>query len=168
MAPKNPGGRPRKYTPEQLGEAVTGYFRSISRTITVKDDAGEPIRTDDGRVMTRIDYPVPPTVGGLCGALGITTRTWENYCCDPDYQPITAEATRRFREYLEREVLIREGKDVRGPQFILQACHGFSTAERREIDLGPTAAKVATAALSVDDRERLLREIAEEFGGDAD
>jgi len=175
-------GRPRKYTGKTLGKAVDAYFRGITRTITVreqvntgeKDDHGhwiftlEDVLNDDGEPVKVRQFVVPPTVGGLCEALGIHRSTWADYC-DREKHPELEEATSRAREtiqhYLESELLGREGKDLKGVIFSLQNNYGCS--ERKTVELGPKAA-LAVASAGTEERAAilaLLEEAAKEGGG---
>jgi hypothetical protein len=118
-----------------LEEAVEGYFRSISRTVTAVDreDTGKkdgegrkliletPILNDDGEPIRYREYVVPPTVWGLCEYLGISRETWDEYC-DPERSPRFRRAAARARGLMEdwsqRALLTR--KDVRGLIYTLQ------------------------------------------------
>ena len=140
-------GRPRRYTPAAMHRALEEYFGSISREITVteeiytgeRDEKGHlipvlvPVKNRAGEEMKRIEYVIPPTVGGICEHLGIDRSTWENYCQRKEFFRTTTHARERLRAYLESELLTREGKNVRGIIFNLQANYGMS--ERREIEL---------------------------------
>jgi hypothetical protein len=140
-------GRPRKFTRLGLEKAVQRYFDSISREVTVteKVDSGE--RDDHGHVVWELvpivnklgeeirvtEYAVPPTVQGLCHSIGIHRSTWAEYC-DPEKHPEFSDTTTRarglLREYLERELLTRPGKDVRGIVFQLEMNYGTQESER--------------------------------------
>jgi len=171
--------RPKKYTERTLGKAVDAYFRGITRTITVqervntgeKDDHGhwiynlEDVLNDAGEPVKVRRFVVPPTVGGLCEALGIHRSTWADYC-DREKHPELQEATSRAREtiqrYLESELLSREGKDLKGVIFSLQNNYGCS--ERKTVELGPKAASAVTAStLPMEERAALLRELSQAF-----
>ena len=129
--------RPKKYTEKSLRKAVNAYFQGITRTVTlreqvntgkkdgwghwvyelrdIKNDAGEPVKVRQ--------FATPPTVGGLCEALGIHRSTWAEYCKREKY-PELAETTEWAREiiqnYLESELLIRDGKNLKGVIFSLE------------------------------------------------
>ena len=177
-------GRPRKYTKKTLGEAVERYFASITRIVPLtemqdtgrRDDKGHkiyeavPVENSLGEQAEVEEYIVPPTVGGLCMALGIHRSTWAEYCNPdehPEFQDITAQAKERMRTYLEQQLLTR--KDVKGVIFDLQNNHGYS--EKRQVELGEQARKaVSMASVPLSERKALLEEIARDFygGGDAD
>lgn len=171
--------RPKKYTKKALNEAVERYFDSISRevTLTEKRDTGK--RDGSGHVIYETveitnklgepakvtEYIVPPTVGGLCEFLGIHRSTWAEWCdpnVHPEFSDTTTRARGRMRAWCESQLLTR--KDVKGIIFNLQ--NNYDYRERREIELGPGAAKVAAAgSMTTADRLALLKEIAVEFDG---
>ena len=173
--------RYKKYRSDKaLREAVTAYFDSISRIRTVmevyntgeKDKWGHfiqeqrPVTNARGEAMTEREYVIPPTVGGLCGYLGISRDTWAAYCsreANPQFAETTAWAREILRGYLEGQLLTRSGKDLKGVIFSLQNNYGMS--EKKTVELGPKAAEVVVKAGAAE-REALLRKIAEEFGGD--
>ena len=137
-------GRHRKYQSDAaLRKAAERYFASISRTVPVmeekwtreKDKYGHfaaewvPVVNELGEEVTVREYVVPPSVGGLCGYLGISRETWGRYC-DGDENPQFAETVRRIRGelrgYLEDQLLVRSGKDLKGVIFSLQNNYGMS------------------------------------------
>lgn len=132
--------KPKKYSPKALRSAVTAYFDSISREITVteqvatgeRDDKGhmiyEPraVKNRLGEEMKTIEYLIPPTVGGLADYLGIHRDTWNAYCNDEKYSDTTTYARGRMHAYLEQEMLTRPGKDLKGILFNLENNYGYS------------------------------------------
>ena len=138
-------GKQKKYTPEKLDRAVKRYFKSISREITVteskptgeRDDMGHmiyeevPVMNSLGREMKTVQYLIPPTVGGLSDFLGIHRDTWNAYCNDEAYSDTTTYARGRMHAYLEREMLTRPGKDLKGVMFNLENNYGY--AERMNV-----------------------------------
>lgn len=182
-------GRYRKYkSDKELRRMVETYFASISRERIVtelvntgrKDAWGHweyelrPVTNDAGVYMRERVYDIPPTVGGLCAFLNISRDTWNRYC-DRERYPQFAETTEWAREQLlawrEQQLLVRGGKQIRGLLFDLQANYGLS--EKRTVELGPKAAQAAAAgaaAMPLQEREALLKEIAREFseGGDSE
>ena len=103
-----------------LEEAVAGYFRSISRTVTA-EERGAPILNDGGEPIRYREYVVPPTVWGLCEYLGISRATWESYCDPrrrPGFRSAAALARDLMQDWSQRALLSR--KDVRGLIYILQ------------------------------------------------
>lgn len=177
-------GRKQKYSRKTLEQAVERYFLSITRTVPVteKVDTGkrdgkghviyesQPVRNNLGEEATVTEYIVPPTIEGLCAALGIHRSTWAEYC-DPELHPeftdTTTRARGRMRAWNEEQLLIR--KDVKGIIFNLQNNYGY--AERRQVELGERAGRVmAAATMPMGERKELLEQIAREFaeGGAAD
>ena len=163
---------------------MEAYFGCLSRTVTVREqvNTGEKdgwghwvyelrdVTNDVGEPVKTREFVVPPTVGGLCRHLGIHRSTWAEWC-DPERHPEFQEATTYAREtlegYLEDALLSRSGKDLKGIIFSLQNNYGYT--ERREVELGPRARKAVTAAaIPMEEREALLRELAQEFGQGAD
>lgn len=172
-------GRPRKYTKKSLKEALEEYFRSISRTVTLtervasgkKDEYGheiyetKPVLNDDGKPIKARQFEIPPTVGGICEYLGIHRSTWADYCdkdSHPEFQEITSWAKETIHAYLETALLGRSGKDLKGVIFTLQNNYGYT--EKREVEMGPGAQKaVAAANMTTAEREKLLKELAQEI-----
>lgn len=101
-------GRPKKYTERTLRKAVEAYFDSITREVamTEKVDTGRkdadghkifenvPVINKRGEQVKITEYLVPPTVGGLCEALGIHRSTWAEYC-DENTHPEFSDTTTR-------------------------------------------------------------------------
>lgn len=171
--------REKKYTPKQLLEAVTHYFDSISRVVTAKekvptkkkDEYGHPIMREKviknqlGQPITYVEYVIPPTIAGLILYLEISESTWCNYQNDEKYLEATTYAQGRRRAYLEKENLVRTGGGLRGVQFDLQ--NNFGKSERVTVELGERASRAVSAAtMTTDEKEALLREIAQEFRSD--
>ena len=173
--------RERRYTGATLRKAVRAYFSSISRTVTVTEPvpSGEvdqyghpiliqqPILDDDGAPIRRREYVNPPTLGGLCRALGIHRATWARWAdaeTYPEFADTVEWAREEVRAWLEEQLHTRPGKDVKGIIFDLQA--NFGLRERREIEMGPQAARAVqtSGTMTLAEREELLREIAAEYG----
>lgn len=154
--------REKKYTPEALGRAVRKYFKTISREKKLtemlptgeRDSKGHMILEESvvknalGEEMTVTEYLVPPTVGDLSAYLGIHRDTWNAYCNDPAFSDTTTYARGRMEAYLERELLTRAGKDIKGIQFQLENNYGYK--ER--------------VAVENDSMEAYLQAAAEEMG----
>lgn len=166
-------GRPRKYkTPAALSRAVEAYFLSITREAKLTEwvDTGErtprgkPVLAErdvlgaDGQPVYRTVYTSPPTVTGLCLALGISRDTWENYAGDAAYSgyaDVCRAAKLRLEAYLEEELLSRE-KGVQGIIFNLQNNYGWR--EKREVELGEaTRRAVRTEAMTMEEKLALIR-----------
>lgn len=169
-------GRKKKYTPLGLQKAVDRYFDSISRVRILtervptgeKDDKGHVIFEEKEIInnlnepMTVNEFIIPPTVGGLCDALGIHRSTWAEYCDEeknPQFSDTTTRARGRMRAYLEQALLTR--KDVKGIIFDLQNNYGYT--DKKEVELGSKAQKILGAAtLPPEEREELLSALIEE------
>jgi len=171
-------GRPKKYASDRaLRRAVEDYFDSISRVRQVMEEhnTGErdkfghfvmewvPVKNARGEIMTEREYVLPPTAGGLCEHLGISRETWAQYCADPAFARTTAWAREQLKLYLERQLLIREGKNLQGVIFSLQNNYGMS--EKRTVELGPRAVQ-AVEGSGAKERDALLRKLAEELEND--
>lgn len=143
--------RPRSYTPDTLRKAVSRYFRSITRRVTVTenvptgeaDDKGHPtykqvpVLNMLGNEVQVTEYIVPPTVADLCEALHIHRSTWDNYCdadAYPEFREITESAREKLRAWNEKEMLTRPGKDIKGIIFNLQQNYGYG-GEKHEMEL---------------------------------
>ena len=138
-------GAPRKYTPEELDRAVKQYFKSITRKVKLteqrptgkKDKMGHevyvtvPVTNLLGKEVFVTEYLVPPTVGDLSAALGIHRSTWNEYCGLPEFSDTTTYAQGCIHAYLERELLTRSGKDLKGVQFNLE--NNFGYKQRMEL-----------------------------------
>lgn len=141
-------GAPKKYDEKKLARAVKKYFRSITREVILtekkptgeKDKMGHMIFEDVqilnalGEPMKVTEYLVPPTVGGLSDFLGIHRDTWNDYCNHqkhPEFSDTTTYAQGRIHAYLEKEMLTRQGKDLKGVLFNLE--NNFGYKERLEV-----------------------------------
>ncbi len=174
--------RPRKYTAKALADAVDRYFDSITRTVTAterretgqRDNKGHmiyetvPILNKLGQEAQVEEFIIPPTVGGLCGFLGIHRSTWADFCdpeAHPEFSDTTTRARGRMRGYLEQQLLTR--KDVKGIIFDLQNNYGYS--EKHQLEFGKNAGRAISAAgMPMDQKKALLEEIAKEFAMDGE
>jgi hypothetical protein len=135
-------GAPKKYTAETLARAVKRYFKSITRErqLTEKKPTGQkdemghmiyedvPVINAMGKPVIVTEYLIPPTVGGLSEFLGIHRDTWNDYCNPdkhPEFSDTTTYARGRIHAYLEREMLTRQGKDLKGVIFNLENNFGY-------------------------------------------
>lgn len=124
-----------------LEEAVERYFRSISRTVTAMEGQ-EPIRNDEGEPIRCREYVVPPTVWDLCEYLGISQKTWEEYCDPlrrPEFVGAAALARDRMQDWSRRALLTR--KDVRGLIYILQNSPELGPERQEDKSLSMTRRK---------------------------
>ena len=148
-------GRPKKMNKKTLASGVEKYFKSISRTITVKGLDGYPILNDDGEEMKVISYVVPPSIEALCLYIGIEDRTWRNYSDEekhPDLAPITRYAKQRCQAYLVEQLNSRE--KVQGIIFNLQNNYGWR--EKKEVELGSETRKAVPAAMTMNEKLEIL------------
>ena len=130
----------KKYTPRALHKAVVRYFRSITRWVKVTESVPtgkvdrmghqimeqRPVVNQLGEEMQRLEYVIPPSVGGLCMFLEIHRSTWNDYCKDEKYADTTTHARGVMHAYLEQESLTRQGKDLKGVLFNLENNYGYS------------------------------------------
>lgn len=132
-------GRPRRYTGKRLREAVERYFLSISRIVDITemvptgelDKNGHTVYAQKtvcnqlGEPAKRLEYLIPPTVGGLCMFLKIHRSTWNEWSDSekyPEFSDTITHARGRMRAYLDQELLTR--KDVKGVIFDLENNYG--------------------------------------------
>lgn len=133
------GGRPRKYDKRTLKKAVDEYFKSISTEVALKDETGSPIKDRNGKTVKVIKYFTPPSVTGLCLALGIDRSTWQNYAADgAETAEVCAEARAVIELYLEEQLVTKE-KSVQGIIFNLQNNYGWK--QRQTIDISHSVGK---------------------------
>lgn len=162
-------GRPMKYTAPGLNDAVERYFRTISRTeviterVTVMID-GMPeehvveVRNDEGEPAMRTRWLKPPSISGLCLALGIDAGTWGNYADakkNPRHAPICAKAKMRIECYLE-ELLSTKEKSVQGIIFNLE--HNYWSREKEEAANAQPASTIE--GMSMKEKLALIRRAA--------
>ena len=140
-------GRNKKYDGKSLRKKVVKYFDSISRHIAVtepvatgiRDDKGHMIyedrrvTNDAGKEIERLEYLVPPTVGGLCAFLDISRDTWAEYQKNEDTAEACKYAKDRLLAWNEEQLMTRSGKDVKGIVFNLQANYDYS--ERMDVNV---------------------------------
>lgn len=157
-------GRPRKYTARGFQKAVKKYFHSISVEVVNAE-----VRNINGDPITRIMYAIPPTISGLCLALGIDRSTWQNYADpveNPEYAKVCESVRLRIEAYLEEQLLTRE-KSVQG--IIFNLSNNFGWSEKHEhnqrVELGEETRKALGQKLTMDERFAVIREAAEEITG---
>lgn len=163
-------GRPRKYAARQFEEDANAYFDSISSYEPMMDEENRTVLNANGLPIFRVIYRVPPTISGLCLALGIDRSTWQNYA-DPERNPehakVCAKIRLRIEAYLEEQLLTRE-KSVQG--IIFNLSNNFGWAERHEhsqrVELGEETRKVVEKNLTLDEKMALIREAAAEIDAD--
>lgn len=158
-----------------LEQAVEGYFRSISRTETVKEPVGtgrfdnygheimrlEPVLNDDGEEIRQRVFHIPPTRGGLCSYLGISNSTWLRYCDkeeNPKFADITEWAEDQLLNWRNGQLLIRSGKHIRGLEVEMNLNYGKSV--KQTVEIRDSRSRMADAnELPRDEREALLEEL---------
>ena len=164
--------RKKTYTARSLELAVKRYFASISRKVemTEQKDLGErdekghvilsevPVVNQLGRQATKIEYLQPPTVGGLCDALGISRSDWEAFGNDPDYAGPVLLVGDRIRAYLEEMILTK--KDIKG---FLSDLPGHDAIPKPCGELSPEE-----EAVTLEEKEALLKEMADVLSGQPD
>lgn len=141
----------RRYTGAGLRRAVRAYFDGITRTVPVTekvwhgeyDSKGnrvyddEPVTNSLGTLVEREEYLLPPSVGALCRHLGISRETWSQWKDAerfPEFQATIREARDRLQAWNEQEMLVREGKDLKGILFNLQNNYGYT--EKKDVRVG--------------------------------
>lgn len=174
-------GRPKKYkSAKALADAIENYFESISRTVTLKErietgrftEKGQPIYesidivNDAGAPIRVKEYLVPPSAGALCLFLGLTRKTWADYCDgekNPQFLNSTTRARARMESYLEQELISRP-KSVQGVIFNLQNNYGWK--DKKEVEFGEKTSKaLAVSGMSLEDKLAMLEELAREYTG---
>ena len=136
-------GAPPKYDkPDALEKAINKYFKSISREKTLTEPVATGQKDKDGHMIfeervilnslgkpvTVTEYLIPPSVLDLCEFLKISESTWNNYCDGekhPEFLGPTTHARGRMRAWNERELLTRQGKDLKGIIFNLENNYGY-------------------------------------------
>jgi hypothetical protein len=175
-------GRYKIYrTASSLEQGVESYFRSISRTETVKEPVPtgsfdrygheimrmEPVLNDDGEEMRQRVFHIPPTRGGLCEYLGISNNTWTRYCDseeNPKFAEICEWAEDQLLNWRNGQLLIRSGKHIRGLEVEMNLNFGKSVKQTVEIRDGRGKTGDANE-LSRDEREALLEELVARHRG---
>lgn len=150
-------------TPGAMMNRANEYFDSISVRDFVKDEHGEAILNENGNKLWYTKYLIPPSVQDLCLFLGIVPRTWEKYCQREEFHDVTAQIRLLLEGYLVRELNTREldGRKIDGIKFNLT--HNYNWKEKREVELGAETRRDTVAAMSLAEKQRLLREAAAGF-----
>jgi hypothetical protein len=104
MEKKNKGGRPYKYTPEELEAKTEEYFRK-------KEESGKKI--------------VFCSIRDLASFLNIDLQTWYNYDSNPSYSNITKRARDRIIAVWEQQ-LFYPGRNTGGAIFYLKNFGGMT------------------------------------------
>lgn len=162
-------GRPMKYTAPELNDAVERYFRTISRTeviterVTVMIDGMpeehvEEVRNDEGEPAMRTRWLKHPSISGLCLALKIDPKTWDNYADEkknPRHAPVCAWAKLVCKCYLE-ELMCTKEKSVQG--VIFNYTVNYLNREKEEAANAQSAS--AIEGMSMKEKLALIRRAA--------
>lgn len=155
-------GRPRKYTAKAFRDAVESYFRSISRRVQAKDEAGEVILDMDGQPIWLTQYIKPPDIAALCLHLKIDEKTWNNYSHRQETEAICASAKLRCKAW-NLEQLVTRDKGLQGLIFNLQANYGLK--QRQEVGLDEETRKDLKTAkgMTLEEKLAMIAQAAEAF-----
>ena len=114
-------GRPPLFKTEKaLKKAVDAYFNAISSKKAIPGALSA-----DGEQYYEIVFREAPTVNGLCLFLGISRKTWENYCANENFNFITEQTKMKMEAYCENLLLTREKGSLQGVIFNLQNNYGW-------------------------------------------
>lgn len=126
-------GNQRKYLyPDELREAIDGYFKSCEGPIYSK--YGQKILDDEGKPVLRVIKPY--TISGLARHIGLSTASLLQYkrqaamgLADEEYFDIIEEARQRIEEYAEGRLYDRDGSA--GGSMVLRVGFGWMTKQER-------------------------------------
>lgn len=153
---KNVVGAPRKYdSANALSKAINQYFRSICYEDYIRDGIGNPLLNLDGEPIKRTFFAVAPTIPAMCLALGITPRTWRNYCDEkkhPEFAKVTSMTMAVLEAWLAHESVTRE-KSLQGILFNLKNNYGWS--EKIEIEAGEKTRATMSGASGMSTEEKI-------------
>lgn len=168
--------RRKKYNAKSLEKAVNAYFDALSYekpALTLVPTGktaknGNPemryeqVRTRDGQQALTTGWIEPPSVTGLCLHLGISRETWSAYTADEKLGPVASRAKARIESaYVAR--LAEGGKGMQGLIFVLKNNFGWADQVKVGMDQ-PTRNAVAGSAMTIREKEKILRQIAQDFG----
>ncbi len=175
--------RPRKYTPKKLEAGIQEYFDSISRKRVVTepkptgefDKYGHPITEEvpvlnvNGEEIVVEEFAVPPTEADIYTHLGLHRSTWAEYCnpdLHPEFSDTIAQARGRIHAYLQKQVLTQ-----RHVQGVIRELDRMEKKEGPRLEISVSAGSgtaAASATMTLDDKEKLLEQLAQEFASDGD
>jgi hypothetical protein len=123
-----PGQPPYYKNPEEMQAIIDQFFKSCEGHPYINDD-GEPVFDKNGNPI--IVGIKPPTVTGLCLALGFTSRqALINYENKDQYFDTITRAKLRCHEYAESRLYDKDGAN--GAKFSLS--NNFGWIERSEVN----------------------------------
>ena len=175
MAVISRGGRPRIYkSVAAFRKAVDGYFVAITRerVLTEWVDSGErtnrgkPVMVErqvlglDGQPVIVLDYVLPPTMPALLLTIGVSKSSWDNYRHREGYDEVCQDAKLRIEAYLAEQAVIRDKPT--GVLFTLENNYGWKAS--KEIELGDKTRAALAMDMSMDEKMRLIREMAAAAG----
>lgn len=162
-------GKEPKYKPEELEAKIEDYFAGITRLVTVTEmvDTGEKdkyghaileardVLNSKGEAVKKLNYIIPPTIGGICKHLGISPTTWSKYGERKRYDEIVKRTRGRVYEYLQGETLVRPDKMLGGIMFNIE--NNFPEfAPRKQMDWREQEMRIIKAEL---ERDKLKQEL---------
>jgi len=133
--------------PKSFAAAAERYFRSISYTEKMQEKNGEYLISADGRPIERTVWARPPTVSGLCLALGITESELSELAGTKKYGRAVSRAMLIIENYLESELY--DGGQYSGVIAGLKIKFGWSEKKESEKELPQY---INTAGLSLTER----------------
>lgn len=171
----------KKLSPRELDRGIDEYFRSISRMVTVTEmiDSGEVdryghpvlqpvvVKNQLGQEVKRLEYLIPPTIGGLCEYLGISASTWSSYSREGRYAESVKRARGAVYAYLQAETLTRPDKALGGILFNIE--NNFADfAPRKQMDFREQELRIRKAEQELDSMEQGSTGVSVELVGEAD
>ena len=168
------GAKKTFHTSKALKKAVEDYLGGISRTRNLTeevsagevDEKGRPIleqrvvKNSRGEPVCVREYLIPPTLTGLCLHLGISPRTWQEWC-DAQAHPELEEATQWVMDILrawnQEQLLTR--KDVRGIIYCLENYEDYALREGEKPE-------ERRQSMTMEEKLNLLRRIKEDTLGE--
>jgi hypothetical protein len=133
---------------KQMERLIDGYFGSL-KGHPVLDKEGCPLYDKYGMPVVVPDKP--PTVAGLCRALGFKSRqSLYNYRKYGEYCEVIDEAILIIEEYTESRLFDRDG--VAGAKFSL--ANNFGWREKQTVDINPGSEYGGVVLLSPVEEER--------------
>ena len=128
MEVKNLGGRPLKYTPEQIEQKFAEYVEQNKQCTFYRN---ELIKSGEraGEVI-RVEVPAPLTIVGFCVFLGIDKVTFYEWL--ENKEKGLSNITRACKHYIEQDQLAGAAAGVYQPMIIARLL-GLQENQRHEI-----------------------------------